>query len=105
MTVVVKTPIILEDAKDWVRWYQAVQTSAEAKEVSQLIDVNAAIRPTQTHRRVESGFTDVKPAAAAWAALTADEKEQFRFVTQRYRTKLNLYKERKKALNEILVFI
>jgi hypothetical protein len=105
MATTVKTPIILEASKDWIRWYEAVRRSADAKEVLDFVDIDADTQPVQPQRPVEPEYTDVKPGAAAWIALSADEKEQYRFLTQKYRMKLDLYKEQKKALNELQDFI
>jgi hypothetical protein len=82
-----------------------IRRLADAKEVLEFVDIDADTQPVQPQRPVEPEYTDVKPGAAAWIALSADEKEQYRFLTQKYRMKLDLYKEQKTALNELQDFI
>jgi hypothetical protein len=105
MTTAVKTPIILEASKDWIRCYEAIQRSADAKEVLEFVNINAATQPVQPQRPVEPEYTDAKPGAVVWIVLSPDEKEQYRFLMRKYHTKLNLYNERKKESNELQDFI
>jgi hypothetical protein len=59
MTTIVKTPIVLEGLKDWIRWYEAVYSSTHAKEIFHLVNIDATTQPIQSQRPAESQYANI----------------------------------------------
>ena len=104
MTLILKTPVILESPKDWEVWYEIVRSSAQARGILSLIDVNVAFF-RQLIRPVESNYIDVKPGAQSYAGLNADQKDHYKILVAEYWMWVKMYKRQKKALLAILDLI
>ena len=104
MTSILKTPVILESPKDWEVWYEIVRSSAQARGILSLIDVNAAT-PRQLIRPVEPNYIDVNPGAQSYAGLDADQKDHYKILVAEYQMRVETYKRQEKALLAILDLI
>ena len=83
MTSILKTPVILESPKDWEVWYEIICSSAQARGILSLINVNA-VTLRQLIRPVEPNYIDVKPGAQSYADLNADQKDHYKILVAEY---------------------
>lgn len=106
MTTVVKaTSIILDSPRDWVQWHAIVKNAAKSKGVFEYIDVDATTPPPQPIKPIDPKITDVKPDATVFSALSPEQKEDYKFLANQYRTRLDSYKTEKKELGDIYTLI
>jgi hypothetical protein len=102
MTTIQKMPLLLEGPKDWDEWYEIVRSSAQARGVFQLVNINAATQPMQPTRPAEPLYQDIKQSATSYTALDDKEKDHYKVLLTEYRNRLARFDKEQAALIDIL---
>jgi hypothetical protein len=92
---------ILDDSRDWVQWYSIIKNTAKIRGVFDYVDVEKKTLPLQPTEPVCPTIQSVKETATSYGGLTADQKEEYRFLVQLYRTEMDQYKSKKKDLSDL----
>ena len=83
MTSILKMPVVLKSPKDWKVWYEIFCSSAQARGILSLINVNAAIF-RQLIKPFKLNYSEVKPDTKSYADLSADGKDHYKILMIKY---------------------
>jgi hypothetical protein len=64
-----KTSVVLKKSVDWDEWVLIINAMAKRGDVSEYVDLTAAVEPAEPARPVIPTFLTVKPGAALLADL------------------------------------
>ena len=84
MMTIQKIPVVLESPRDWEDWYDVVRSSAHARGVLTLVDVNATTPSGQLTAPAEPRYSAVNADATSYADLTASEKDHYKVLISEY---------------------
>jgi hypothetical protein len=102
MTSVIRAAVtILDDSRDWVQWYSIIKNTAKIRGVFDYLDVEKETLPPQPTEPVSPTIKDVLGTANTYKDLSPEQKEEYKFLVQVYRTDLDTYKVRKKDLSDV----
>jgi hypothetical protein len=105
ITNVTKSNVILENPADWHEWMIVINHKAESGEVKQLIDPDLTTEPILLREPDRPKPSDIKAGVTTTVALTAAEREEFRFQREDYKIELVRYQRQRDTLNNIKDFI
>lgn len=99
------TLITLQSASDWRDWYEVLEATARAKDVFELINVNAVSAPAQPVRPSEPEYENVAVDALSYADLFESQKDHYKTLFTEYKYKMDLFNQQQRALAEIRDYI
>jgi hypothetical protein len=102
---VIKSSIILESPADWHEWMIVINLKAESGEIKQLIDPDLTTEPIPLKEPDRPNPSDIKEGVTTTVALTAVEREEYRFRREDYKIELVRYRQQREALNSLKDFI
>ncbi|KAH7115649.1 hypothetical protein EDB81DRAFT_289188 [Dactylonectria macrodidyma] len=96
--------VTLQGPGDWKPWISIIQKHATAS------DVWAYLNPSKSDKPVlavplKPAYTTVKAQAAGLEALRTDEFRRLEFLHNQYKTDLQVYRDKQKALTSIQLYI
>jgi hypothetical protein len=88
---VLKSSIILEKPADWHEWMIVINLKAKSGKVKQLIDPDLTTEPIPLKEPKRPKSSDIKEGVTTTVALTAAEREEYRFRREDYKIELMRY--------------
>jgi hypothetical protein len=101
ITNITKSNVILKNPADWHEWMVVVNHKAESGEVKQLIDPDLTTEPILLKEPDRPKPSDIREGVTTTVALTAAEREEFRFQREDYKTEFIRYQGQRDTLNNI----
>ncbi|KAH7147167.1 hypothetical protein B0J13DRAFT_427544, partial [Dactylonectria estremocensis] len=94
----------LKGPGDWKPWISIIQKHATASDVWAYLDPSKSDKPVLAVP-LKPTYTTVKAQAAGLEALSADEFRRLEFLHNQYKTDLQVYRDKQKALTSIQLYI
>jgi hypothetical protein len=96
-----KTSVILKESVDWDEWVLIINAMAKRGDVSEYVDLTAAVEPAEPTRPAIPTFSTVKPGAASLADLDQTQQRELSMLREDFKEISRTYREKRDALKDI----
>jgi hypothetical protein len=96
-----KTSVVLKESVDWDEWVLIINAMAKRGDVSEYVDLTAAVEPAEPARPAIPTFSTVKPGAASLADLDPTQQRELSMLREDFKEISRTYREKRDALKDI----
>jgi hypothetical protein len=80
-----KTSVVLKESVDWDEWMLIINAMAKRGDVSEYVDLTAAVEPAESARPAIPTFSTVKPGAALLADLDLTQQRELSMLRENFK--------------------
>lgn len=96
-----KTSVVLKESVDWDEWLLIINAMAKRGDVSEYVDLTAAVEPAEPARPAIPTFSTVKPGAASLADLDQTQQRELSMLREDFKEISRTYREKRDALKDV----